>query len=138
MLPTTPVGHTGAPLAPGGSGPGGTPSRASARRAQCRPVTNSRRRFSTALARAAYSEGNSTASGGSAIASAVTTLGGRISLINRSPRRNFEDQLGGLLRRRGHENVLLRRCEPEPALPENIIQAAEHGATFHRGGDSRE
>jgi hypothetical protein len=62
-------------------GAGGTPSAASAVRAQPRPVVNSRRRLSTARAITTSSSGNSATSGRSENASADATPAGRISSI---------------------------------------------------------
>src|SRR6266568_7874991 len=78
MLPATPCGHCGAPLAPARIGTAGSPSRASAARAQARAVANSVRRLATAVAMTASSSGNSLASGTSPNASSTATPAGRI------------------------------------------------------------
>ena len=57
-LPTTPSGQHGSPLSPFRIGAGGTPSSPSARRAQCRTVTNSLRRLATERAISGSSSGS--------------------------------------------------------------------------------
>src|SRR5664279_2132017 len=82
MLPTTPVGHSGAPLPPRGIATGGIPRSPRARRARTRTVANSLRRASPQRASCASSSANSRGRTGlSAKASADRTAGGRISSI---------------------------------------------------------
>jgi hypothetical protein len=65
MLPTTPIGQSGARSAPRSNGLSGKPSFRKAWRAQCLAVTNSRLRLSTARETHAFSSGGSTRVGSS-------------------------------------------------------------------------
>src|ERR671914_2761520 len=81
MLPTTPIGHRGAPSTSGRIGTGGTLILSSALRAQYRTVANSRRRSVTALATAAASLENIVDSGASENISAHAKAGISVSII---------------------------------------------------------
>ena len=98
MLPTMPAGQPGAPRAPGRIGAGGTPSSASAARAQTRTVANSIRRLGTARSSTARSAGHRDSSEASQVVSTARTHGRQQALDHAGSGRIWRGHCRGWLR----------------------------------------